>query len=78
MNLNFLKLWPKGKGPALTITTKRAMNLRVDGELQHTEAGTTLDIDEAELGNLDASDYTIVSTNRPAIEVENPTPARPE
>lgn len=78
MDLNFGKLFPRGKKKPATITTPRAMSMRVDGETRHVPAGETVTIDRDVFEQLDVSDFTLKSLNEPKLQAVDPTPPRPE
>jgi hypothetical protein len=78
MNLDFKKLFPRGKKPPVTIRVLRNMRLNIDGTSEHVPSGEMVTISHDEFSQLEAGDYTLISTNAVKLEVTDPTPARPE
>lgn len=78
MNIDFGKIFPSSKKPAVTIRTKRPMILKVDGSSGHVPAGAEVTISHHDFSQLERSDYELVTSSVPKIDVADPTPARPE
>lgn len=78
MNLNFDKIFPRASKPAVTITTRRTMQLTVDGKLQPIVAGETITISHEEFSQLERDDYSSATSTGLKIQVADPTPQRSE
>lgn len=77
MNIDFSKIFPRGKKPPVTICTKRNMILSVDGESRHVPAGEQVTIPHADFSQLEPGDYQLIASNAPKLDVADPTPPRP-
>ena len=78
MNLDITKLFPRAKKPPVTIRTLRNMRLAVAGEMQHVPAGSEVTIPYGDFIQLEEGDYQLIASNQQKLDVQDPTPARPD
>ena len=80
MNLDFRKLFRTGeKHPPVKIRTTRSMMLRpLDEPSRHVQAGEEITVAFDTLRELEGTDYTVIDSGRPKLEVTDPSPQREE